>query len=90
MYIIFKDSKADDMKHKLHKAKEAICEIVECFEEGMSERHQEEDMYERNNTRRSSYIGRNRQDRYEDDYDDYDDYERDNARRGGSRRMRRY
>lgn len=56
MYIFIKRNKAEHLKGKLHKIKEVIEDVVECFEEA-SEEGRESDEYR--------YCAR----REEDDYD---------------------
>ena len=72
MYIVIRREKAEHLKEKLHKAKEVIAEIAECFEEASEEAHstEQEDMY-RDRARRD--------DRY------YYDDDRDMARGRGGR-----
>lgn len=72
MYIVIRRDKAEHLKEKLHKAKEVIAEIAECFEEAHDEyrsREHEDEYRER----------ARRDDRY------YDDDDRDMARGRGGR-----
>ncbi len=86
MYIIIKKNKAEHLKEKLHKAKEIVSEIMECFDEASEER---DDRYEdegRERRRIDAWYGAKgrRDDYYEDDY------ERDEARGRGRGRGGRY
>lgn len=76
MYIVIKQNKSEHLKEKLHKAKELVAEILECYEEAAEERREHDEDEYRDRARR--------------DYDDYDD-DRYMARgRGGRGRGGRY
>lgn len=80
MYIIIKRDRAEDFSEKLHKAKKAVCEILEEFEE-LKERSHHEELMDREYARPVRYRAR-----HEDD-DDYE-YEHDMARGRGRGRSR--
>ena len=86
MYIVIRKDKAEHLEEKLHKMKECVTAIMECFEEAKEERYERED-YERDRARGGGdrYSARDRE------YDDYEDDDRDMARgraRGGRGRGR--
>ena len=83
MYIVIRKDKAEHLEEKLHKMKECVTAIMECFEEAKEERYEREDYRARGGGGR--YMARDRE------YDDYDDDDRDMARgraRGGRGRGR--
>lgn len=82
MYIIIKKDKAEHYSEKLHKIKEAVCEVLEGLEEARERTIDREDVYGYEMSRRGI---RREHERYEDN-DDY--YERDMARGRGRGRGR--
>lgn len=78
MYIIIKRDKAEHIDNKLHKMKECISELIECFAEAKEE-HEYREMAR---GRGGRYMTHSREhERMNEDFDD--DYERDYARGRG-------